>query len=195
MVLHLLQGELVTAHLGTSMVVVACLVVAVDALAHPEVATRRPPPGALALAALVFAQLLVGSQVTGHHASLAYGLDPLRFHGKLLPTSVAGEAEAYHLAHRLLAYTVAVAACALAVAVRRRQRRLDPAPDARNWSRTTVLAVVLVALVLVQIGLGLANIWYLTPPAVVTAHLAVASWIWAAVVALALSPDLPNLPR
>lgn len=193
-VLHLLQGELVTAHLGTSMVVVACLVVAVDALARPEVVARRPSTGALALAGLVFVQLLVGSQVTGHHAGLAYGLDPLRFHGKLLPTSVADAAEAYHLTHRLLAYTVAIAACAFAVAVWRRRRRMDAASAVRTWSRATVLPIVLVALVLIQIALGMANIWNLTPPAVVTAHLAVASWIWATVVALALSPHLPDAP-
>jgi heme A synthase len=191
-VLHLLQGELVTAHLGTSMVVVACLVVAVDALARPDEVARRPSTGALALAGLVFMQLLVGSQVTGHHASLAYGLDPLRFHGKLLPTSVAGAAEGYHLTHRLLAYTVAVAACVFAIAVWRRRSSSD---GVRGWSRATVLPIVLVALVLTQIGLGMANIWYLTPPAVVTAHLAVASWIWATVVAIALSPDRPDSPR
>lgn len=188
-VLHLLHGELVTAHLGMSMVVVACLVVAAirmgagggGSAAVLDVRQRR---GAVVVAGLVFVQLLVGSQVTGQHASLAYGRDPLRFHGRLIPTTVTTVPEAYHLAHRLLAYTAAAAV--LITTARMWRRRCDRRP----WSpdspmrASALLAVVLTVLVLTQIGLGFANIWLLTPPELVTAHLTVASWIWAAAVAL-----------
>lgn len=191
-VLHLLQGELVTAHLGMSMVVVACLIVAGELdRSDTGAGAHRPSRAAIALAALVFVQLLVGSQVTGLHASLAYGLDPLRFHGELVPTSVSTAAEAYHLAHRLLAYVTAVAAFVMAAAVWRRHEcvHVQRSPTRR---RTIMLTGSLVVLVLVQITLGFANIWHLTPPAVVTAHLAVASWIWAVVVGLVMSPDVPG---
>jgi heme A synthase len=48
------------------------------------------------------------------------------------------------------------------------------------------VAGLVVALIAAQIGLGFANLWFRTPPAIVTAHLTVASWIWTATVALAL---------
>lgn len=183
-VLHLLHGELVTAHLGMSMVVVACLVTAVARLGRSSGAGSDRPRGALLVAGLVFTQMLVGSQVTGQRASLAYGLDPLRFHGELVPVSVATIPEAYHLAHRLLAYVTAAAVLAIAVGLWRRSTGPGRTPSDVSSKAPRLLATLLVLLVLVQIGLGFANIWYLTPPALITVHLTVASWIWAATVAL-----------
>lgn len=193
-VLHLLKAELVTAHLGMSMVVVACLVFLV--------ATTSPgcrwPAGrwhkgegtlgraAMVVCAIVLTQILVGGQVTGMHAALAYGADPLRFDGELMPQWPTTSAEAIHVSHRLLAGVVAVAVLALAWAVVRCHRRSSAAlhPSAR------IAAVVLSVAMLGQIALGFANMWLLLPPEIVTAHLAVASWVWTSAAALAVLLNL-----
>jgi cytochrome c oxidase assembly protein subunit 15 len=186
-VLHLLKAGLVTAHLGMSMVVVACLVAMVAGLAPGwRWRTRSDPPGvlarpALAVTVVAFAQILVGGQVTGLYAGLAYGTDPLRFNGDVLPPWPHTAAEAFHTAHRLLAVVLACAAVALAVAVAVRYRAAARTGDPVGLHRRSWLAVVaLVVLVAAQVTLGVLNLVLLTPPEIVSAHLATAGLIWTA---------------
>lgn len=190
-VLHLLEAGLVTAHLGMSMVVVACLVVLVVGTAPgwrwrrgDEVAATLAPPAILA-SLVVLLQILVGGQVTGMHAGLAYGTNALRFNGQIWPTWPQTGAEAIHIAHRLLAVVVAVAALILWAAVLRRHRSVATTgtPSTRH-PRLLLAAWSLLVLVFAQVGLGVVNLALRTPPSIVTAHLAVASWIWTAAVGL-----------
>ena len=53
-----------------------------------------------------------------------------------------------------------------------------------------VAAVVLGVAMLGQIALGFTNMWLLLPPEIVTAHLAVASWVWTSAVALTVLVNL-----
>lgn len=177
-VLRLLQAELVTAHLGMAMVVVGCLVGLSVAAGDGERAAA-PPPGVrvrawagAAVAALCFAQILVGGHVTGIGAGLVYTDFPL-MGGAVLP-AVATEQEAFHAAHRLLAYALAGGAGAL-LYVTARARRAVAVPDGGWLAR---LPAVVLALVVGQVGLGVANLMTATSALTVIPHLAVASWIW-----------------
>lgn len=199
-VLHLLSPGLVTAHLGMSMVVVACLVtiVAGSSTAHRWVrrgeargALARP---ALACAILVFLQILIGGHVTGLAAGLAFGTDPLRFNGNVLPPWPDGWAEAVHIAHRGLAILVGVAVIALAVVARRQVRTAGPAAASPCHPRSPLVIGVLVMLVATQITLGVINLIRLSPPAIVSAHLTVAGLIWAASVTLVTLELLVAVP-
>lgn len=183
-VLHLLKAELVTAHTTMAMVVIASLLVAAASLAPAATARRattthlRVPSVVLATTALI--QIVVGSHVTGLKAALAYGTNPLLFNGKVLPR-ITTEAQAYHASHRLVAYLLTSVAFGVLV-VAWREHRLGAA------SRQQLgIAAAVAGLVLVQVAIGFANLIFMTPPAIVTAHLAVASWIWVAAVVLVLS--------
>lgn len=227
-VLQRLRAELVTAHLGLGMLVVACLVTVTVAASEPAALARRAaaahradstpasastgrraatahradstPAGAsaarraggrdrrlaraaTAVAALAFVQILVGGHVTGIGAGLAYTDFPLT--GGAVVPAVASEQEAFHVAHRLLAYALAAATvylCARAVRYRREAVADGVWSSDRRWLVT--LPVWAASLVVVQIGLGVLNLVTGTAPAVVAAHLAVASLIWTVLVVL-----------
>lgn len=190
-VLHLLEAGLVTAHLGMSMMVVACLVVLLAGTTPGwrwrwggEAAGSLARPAAV-VAGLVLVQILVGGQVTGMRAALAYGTDPLRFRGEVWPPWPRTGAEAIHLAHRLLAVVVAVATTVLAVRVFHRRAPAGHDVTGPRLQLDRLTAGLLLVLVLAQVGLGAANLVLITPPVIVTAHLAAASWIWTAAVGLA----------
>jgi heme a synthase len=180
-VLLLLRAELVTAHLGMAMVVVACLVYLTVNVSLP----RDPRPGrdlrfarlSAAVAALSFAQILVGGHVTGIGAGLVFTDFPL-MDGALVP-ALDGEREVFHLTHRLLAYLLAAAVvylCAQAVGYRRRLTASGAWRASDRW--LVKLPMWGATLVVVQIVLGVANLWTRTSPWTVIPHLAVASWIW-----------------
>jgi heme A synthase len=135
---------------------------------------------------VVLAQILVGGQVTGLYAGLAYGTDPLRFNGDVLPPWPTTAAEAFHTTHRLLAVVLAGAAVALAVAVVMRYRAASRSGDPVGLHPRSWLAVAaMVVLVAAQVTLGVLNLVLLTPPEIVSAHLATAGLIWTASVFLA----------
>jgi protoheme IX farnesyltransferase len=115
----------------------------------------------------VFAQMLLGSWVTGHDAGLAYPDFPL-MNGSLLPV-VDAPTQAIQVAHRALAVVVVGLVAWSAVAVRRRTQSRLP--------RT--LAGVAVGLVIVQVALGAANVWSRLSAAVVVPHLAVGAALFA----------------
>lgn len=188
---RLLRAQLVTAHLGMAMAVVACLVyLAVNASLpptgpQPERRDRRFARATSAVAALCFLQILVGGHVTGIGAGLVYTDFPL-MGGAVLP-AVATEREAFHVAHRVLAYLLAggvVFLCAAALSHRRELRAAGAWTRAHRW--LVNLPLWASALVVVQIGLGVANLANRASFLTVIPHLAVASWIWATLILLTI---------
>lgn len=202
-VLRLLEAGLVTAHLGMAMVVVACLLYVALRAGQPASTTAPDGVGRLgristAVAGLCFVQILVGGHVTGIGAGLAYTDFPL-MGGAVIP-QVGTEQEAFHVAHRLLAYALAVGVGVLVVASVR-HRRLQQATG--RWTAQQQWLVRLpqwaALLVVVQILLGVANLHNGTSFVTVIPHLAVASWIWTILVAHAFlarghAPALPAAP-
>lgn len=172
-VLHLLRAELVTAHLGMAMLVVACLIlIAVNASdARPQ---GPPDPrfarAAAGVTALTLVQILVGGHVTGTAAGLAYADAPAL--GVFAVSPVSNAAEAYNLGHRLLAVLLAAAVMWLIVQARRsgQQGWLLRLPRIAAW------------LVVLQIAIGVANLASQLSFITVIPHLAVASWIWSVLV-------------
>jgi protoheme IX farnesyltransferase len=126
-------------------------------------------------ALLVFAQMLLGSWVTGHAAGLAYADFPL-MNGEVLP-AISGEQQAIHAAHRGMSVLVAGAAVWLAVRV----WRVADAP------RPRMLAGWIVGLVAVQILLGGLNVLSRLSALFVVPHLAVGAAIFGLSVWLLLS--------
>lgn len=212
-VLRLLEAELVTAHLGMAMVVVACLVGLTFASATQDDAhgsatrgsapaprpnhtghTRRLAWTSTAVAGLCFAQILVGGHVTGIGAGLVYTDFPL-MDGSVLP-AVATQREAFHVAHRLLAYLLAggvVSLCAAALRTRRALQAAGHWDHGQRWLVTLPLSTAL--LVAVQIALGVANLANAASFVTVIPHLAVASWIWTLLVILTLLAHRHARPR
>jgi heme a synthase len=187
-VLNLLRADLVTAHLGMAMVVLACLLWITVAAATPEPVTsrsrdRRYAHTVTAVAALSYVQILVGGHMTGIRGGLAYTDFPL-MGGAIIP-EITSERQAFHVAHRFLAYALAFAVVYLCWRALAHRRELQAAGTWQPRYRWLVkLPMWGATLVIVQIGIGVANLMTRTHPAVVTAHLTVASWIWA-VLALA----------
>ncbi|HEX7171354.1 MAG TPA: COX15/CtaA family protein, partial [Candidatus Limnocylindria bacterium] len=108
-VLERLAAELVTAHLGMALTVLGAAIFIAERASHGPMPAAHARPGLTRLVAVtalaIFAQMLLGSWVTGHHAGLAYADFPL-MNGALLPT-VVGSEQAVHLAHRLMSMVVA----------------------------------------------------------------------------------------
>jgi heme o synthase len=178
-VLEGLAAGLVTAHLGMALSVLAATVFIA------ERATAGPMPRAHARPALtrlvvvtaiaIFAQMLIGSWVTGREAGLAYGDVPL-MDGTLVPVPQT-ETQAVHLAHRAMSVVVAALVGWTAVAIHR-------ATDA-PWPRR--LAIGLVILVVIQIALGGLNVVSRLSAFFVVPHLAVGAAMWGGSVWLALA--------
>lgn len=180
--LHLRAG-LVTSHLGMSLVIVAALIViaarsrpatAVEASAIDRAFARR----AGAVAALVFAQALLGGQATGRGAAYVFNAFPIWLTDDAWTGHVR---EVLHVTHRIGGYLVAGVVIALAIHARR--------IGVFGWPRR--LARLAVALVAIQVGLGVANVLTSASVASAIGHLAVASWLWSTLViitALALVP-------
>src|SRR4029453_16443191 len=98
-------------------------------------ARPRPvlPPLVAVTAVAIFAQMLIGSWVTGQHAGLAFDDIPF-MDGSALPT-IAGETQAIHAVHRAMSLVVAVLAVWSALAIHRTTeaplpRRRAPGPVA-----------------------------------------------------------------
>jgi protoheme IX farnesyltransferase len=136
-------------------------------------------PGLTRLAAFtavaIFAQMLLGSWVTGHHAGLAYADFPL-MGGQVLPV-VGTPEQAIHLAHRVLSLLVLALVVATWVAV----RRTTDAPLPRR------LASWLLVLTLVQVTLGGLNVVSRLSALFVVPHLAVGAALWGLAVWLVLA--------
>jgi protoheme IX farnesyltransferase len=180
-----LARELVTAHLAMALTVLALTILIADrAMGGPMPA--RPsalPTWLIGLTGLaVFAQMLLGSWVTGHDAGLAYGDFPL-MGGRVIPV-IGGVEQAINVAHRALAVVVLVLVVWMAMAVRQ-------ATASRLPRRLADAAVVLV---LTQLALGAANIWSRLSAFFVVPHLAVGAALFAACVWLVLAALREPMP-
>lgn len=162
-----LDAASVLLHLSGALTVLGLAIYVALQSAAPAVV--RPRLGSLPLVALAvtLGQMLLGSAVTGWHAGLAYGTFP-SFNGRVIPPSVANTQQVLHVAHRLTAYVVV----GLVVALWFRARQSEP--------MVSRFATVALALVLVQVALGAMNIWFKLEAWSVAPHLAVGSWIVAA---------------
>ncbi len=178
-VLQGLAAELVTLHLGMALIVLAAVILIAERAVHGPMPAAHARPGLtrlLAVTALVvFAQMLLGSWVTGHHAGLAYSDFPL-MNGELIPRIVGSE-QAVQFAHRAMSVLVAVMVVWSAVRVHRSTR----SPLARG------LAITMVVLIAVQITLGGLNVVSRLSAFFVVPHLAVGAALWGVSVWLTLT--------
>ena len=174
-----LAAELVTAHLGMALTVLAATIFIADRAANGSMPRLHVRPALTRLVAVtavaVFGQMLLGSWVTGHDAGLAYADFPL-MNGSVVP-AVVGSEQAAHLAHRAMSLVVAALVAWTWTVVRRE----TDAPLPRR------LATVLAVLVVVQIVLGGLNVLSRLSAFFVVPHLAVGAAMWAASVWLLLS--------
>ncbi len=167
-----LARELVTAHLAMALTVLAMTILIADRAAHGPFPTRRSslPTGLITVTGVaVFAQMLLGSWVTGHNAGLVYEDFPL-MNGALIPDMVIVE-QAIQFAHRAVAFGLVALVLAMAWGVRR----------STDEPRPRRLAAAAVVLIVVQIGLGAGNIWSQLSAAFVVPHLAVGAGLFAVV--------------
>ena len=169
-VLRGLAAELVTAHLGMALVVLGAVIFIAERAVHGPMPAARPRPGLTRLAGLsaiaIFAQMLLGSWVTGHHAGLAYVDFPL-MDGGLVPV-VATSEQAVHAAHRALSVVVGALVAWTAIVVWRETHAGLPRR----------LALALVVLVAVQVALGGLNVASRLSAFFVVPHLAVGAAVW-----------------
>ena len=178
-VLQGLAAELVTAHLGMALVVLGAVIFIADRATHGPMPSANARPGLTRLVALtavaIFAQMLLGSWVTGHRAGLAYADFPL-MDGALLP-AVLGSEQAVQFAHRALSVVVAglVGWSSLSLL------RSTEAPLPRR------LAAWMLVLVVVQIALGGLNVASRLSAFFVVPHLAVGAALWGGSVWLLLT--------
>jgi protoheme IX farnesyltransferase len=178
-VIERLRAELVTAHLGMALTVLAAVIFIAERAANGPIPAAHARPGLTRLVAVtaiaIFAQMLLGSWVTGQGAGLAFADVPL-MDGALVP-AISTETQAIHAAHRGLSVVVAILVASTAVAI----RRSTDAPMPRR------LALILAALVIVQIALGLLNVASRLSALFVVPHLAVGAALWGASVWLLLT--------
>jgi protoheme IX farnesyltransferase len=177
-VIQQLRAELVAAHLAMALTVLALTIGIADRAVNgalPLAATGSPMRLVAWTGAAIFAQMLLGSWVSGTGSGLAFSDFPL-MNGTLLPSIVVDQ-QVIQLAHRALAVLVAV----LVLWTWRHVRRSVAAQGPR---RLAGLAVVLVAF---QLLLGAANVWSRLSALFVVPHLAVGAALWAISVLLYLA--------
>ena len=178
-VIERLRAELVTAHLAMALTVLAAVIFIAERAANGALPAAHARPGVTRLVAVtaiaIFAQMLLGSWVTGQGAGLAFADVPL-MDGALVP-AIATETQTIHAAHRAMSVIVAILVAWTAVAI----HGSTDAPMPRR------LALVLAALVVVQIALGLLNVASRLSAFFVVPHLAVGAALWGASVWLLLT--------
>ena len=175
------------AHLGLAFVIYAAMFwVALDLL-HPR---DRPRAGATdlhaglrragsLLVALVFVMVLSGGLVAGIRAGFAYNTFPL-MNGHLVPPEIMmiepwylnffNNMATVQFDHRLIAWILAIAVPSFWIAT----RRADVSPRAKQ------AAAVLLALLAVQIGLGIATLLLVVPLGLAALHQAGAVLVFSA---------------
>lgn len=180
---NLVQVELVTAHLGLGTATMALMVFlamrAHGPLTVPADALARVYRFTLATTILLWLQILIGGHLSGVHGGLAFKSQFALGVFSLGPITV--EPEAVNVAHRVLGLVVT----GLIMSVAARMRRGGVPSRPLRWAR------IAAALAVVQILLGVANLWSDLSFLSVIPHLAVASWMLAAMVmaTLTLSRD------
>ena len=188
---HGLHSAFVAAHLGLAMLLLALLIMLLR-IARPA-GSSPPVDGSRALRAtaavatvLLFGTIVAGGYVAGTEgegtpnqpilgAHLACGQQFPTCLNKFMPFSY-GRLVDIQLTHRLFMYLTAIAVLAMTVVALRRRAR-DPAT--RERFLPFLLAPALLAL---QILLGAMNVWLGKHPALIVAHLTLATLLWATVV-------------
>src|SRR6266536_787656 len=172
-----LEAESVTLHLATALALVALLEFVAFRSRWPAGRragrSRRFVRLAMVGAGLTYAQMLVGSTVTGHQAGLAYPI------GVLVP-NLDLSASQLQFGHRVLAVVVGIVVIAIYLRARRTQRA---------HPTVTRLAGYAAGLVVVQVALGVANVANRLSALTVVPHLAVGSLLWGTMFALVLHAD------
>ena len=177
-----LPPQVVMAHLGTAMLVLATLLVTAT-LASPEkqpVGQRRAGEGTVEAAGRFYALslwttvgtfllLMSGSLVTGSGAATACPDWPL-CRGLSLP---AQGLPAIHFAHRLIAAVIGVL---IVYMVCRAIRRKAENPGASKVAHLVALCLAL------QVLVGAFQVWFHFPPALVAGHIALAEAVWGGLV-------------
>ena len=175
-----------TAHLGLALAIFAAMFWAALSLVCPQRATPREPSlrgvrrFARAVALLVFVMMLTGGFVAGIRAGFAYNTFPL-MNGHLIPPEIMmidpwWKNFFYNMAtvqfdHRLVAWVLAIVVPLLAW-------RIHVAPAAPSRARRGSLA--LVALLALQIALGIATLLLVVPLPLAALHQACAVLVFAA---------------
>ena len=179
--------ERLATHLGLALILFAALIwTGLEAWAGPATRQRswgRTWPRALGLfAGGVFVQCLLGALVAGNHAGLANADWPM-MGGRIFPadyvqggvwTTLVHGLAAVQFNHRIIAYTLAVAAFGLAGAALR-SRGLD--------HRVRALVLTILAVVIVQIALGIGLLLWTVPLPAALLHQLTASLLLALSVA------------
>jgi cytochrome c oxidase assembly protein subunit 15 len=169
-------------HLGVALILFAAILWTAFEYLRPKPANARPAPfagWALAFTGLVYVQMLLGAIVAGLHAGLVYNTWP-DMDGMFIPFGVMFIKPWYlnffengalaQFDHRMVAYTVLIAAFALYL--RGRRARLE------GTARSS--AELMLAVVGVQIVLGVLTLLNQVPTALAAAHQATAVALLAA---------------
>ena len=182
-----LHEYLVAAHLGLAMLLLG-LLIGMRRLARPEVpqetASRALRTLTVAATALVLATIVAGGLVAGTEGEGKPTEPVLGAHtacGEQFPACLdrfmpfgEGRLVDIQLTHRLFMYLAAIAVLAM-TAVAFRQRARNPA------FRLASLVLLL------QVGLGAANVWLGEHPGLIAAHLMLGTFLWTTVVLAATS--------
>lgn len=177
---NLVRAELVTLHLGLGTLTMALLVHLAARARGPLHAPQTGVPGsvwrfAVVATGVLWLQILVGGHLSGVHGGLAFKADAWLGVFSVGPITV--EPEAVNVAHRYLAYVVAGLVMATAIRI----KRAALGGRALGWARAAA------GLTVVQILLGVANLYSDLSFVSVIPHLAVASWLLAAMVMVCVS--------
>jgi len=169
-VLQGLAAELVTVHLGMALTVLAATILIAERATNGPMPAQHPRPGltrlAAATAVAIFAQMLLGSWVTGHHAGLAFSDFPL-MDGTALPELVVTQ-QAIQFAHRAMSVLVAILVVWTAISI----HRTTDAPLPRR------LVDLMVAGAAIQVVLGGLNVVSRLSAFSVVPHLALGAALW-----------------
>jgi cytochrome c oxidase assembly protein subunit 15 len=168
-------------HLGLAMAIFGALIAMAfsDDAPRTRTAARRGAGSAALIVAVVFLQVLLGAFVAGLKAGLSHNTWPL-MDGRLVPVGL-GSIDPWYLNlfenamtvqfdHRLVAYLLLLATLWHAWRVRRGGRRV-----ARS-------ALLVIAAVLAQAGLGISTLLALVPVPLALAHQAAAAGLFAMVI-------------
>jgi len=165
----LLKPAVVTAHLLGGMAILALLVwlTLLQSRVFPNEDFSKLRSPAVAALAVLAVQIALGGWVSANYAALACPDLPL-CRGALLPP-MDDRLAVIHWAHRMFAL-VAVGVLSWALV--------------QAFKHSRALALLIAALLLLQFSLGVANVWFVSPLWLATAHNAGAALLLAAIVVL-----------
>jgi len=163
-VLMRLNPFIVTSHLlfGT-LFFQLCALTALDPKSEGIVALSKIKKGVAAFALLIFVQIIIGGFVGSSGASLVCPDIPLCYDGAFLPKESNG-AQHLHMMHRSLGVLIAIVGAFLAI-------RLGREKDLKSGIKGHCFGLLF--LILVQIAVGLLNVYMRIPVSVTVLHLAI----------------------